>query len=133
MQEAALGSLVFVFFIGIGFFERPGPLRLRRCAVDKDPRSEGRSGSSGFEGIASLKPGTMITEAELAAIVGKCTASIKRAVERGELPPPVHFCGVPAWTVDALVRHLDANLEEAKRESEAKKSWAGRKIVLNSS
>jgi hypothetical protein len=70
--------------------------------------------------LAGLLPGSIITEAALARIIGKHPVSIKRAVQRGELPPSVHFCGEPAWTVDSLVRHLEARLEKAREETETK-------------
>ena len=45
-----------------------------------------------------------------------CRETIKRAVERGELPRPVRLMGKNTWTAGAIVRHLEARLEaEARR------------------
>ena len=87
--------------------------------------TQGAPANSSARGILNaltgLLPGSIIiTEAALARVLGKHQISIKRAVQRGELPPSVHFCGEPAWTVDSLVRHLEARLEKAKKEAETK-------------
>jgi len=69
--------------------------------------------------FGDLPPDTLLTERALAGIFGLCTTSIKRAVERGELPPPVKVCGKPRWTVKSIVDHIDAGLETVKQEAEA--------------
>lgn len=66
--------------------------------------------------LAALPAGSLVTEAGLARIWGKCRDSIRSAVERGELPPSVRVMGKPTWTTGVIIRHIEGLLE-----SEAKK------------
>ena len=68
--------------------------------------------------LGDLLPDTVISEQALAKIFSRHRVSIKRAVERGELPPPVRLFGEPVWTVRALREHLTRRLEAAKKEDE---------------
>jgi hypothetical protein len=68
--------------------------------------------------LGELPPGAILAEEALARIFGRHPASIKRAVERRELPPPVRLLGKPTWTAGAILAHLDARLEVARREAE---------------
>ena len=68
--------------------------------------------------LGELKPGAIITEQGAAHLFGRHVASVKRAVERGELPPPCRLFGGNAWTAGALVRHIEGRLEEAAKEAE---------------
>ncbi|MGD0090053.1 MAG: hypothetical protein ABSE73_09040 [Planctomycetota bacterium] len=69
-----------------------------------------------FATIGALPPGAMITEPGLAKLLGKCTASIKAAVKRGELPWPIRVMGKNTWTAGSIVRHLEARLEKENRK-----------------
>lgn len=60
---------------------------------------------------------TILTEGELARLFSKHSATVKRAVERGELPPPTRLFGKPVWSVKALREHLQHRLDESIRES----------------
>ena len=68
--------------------------------------------------LGELKPGAIITEQGAAHLFGRHMTSVKRAVERGELPPPCRLFGGNAWTAGALVRHIEGRLEEAAKEAE---------------
>jgi hypothetical protein len=68
--------------------------------------------------LGELGSGAVITESGLAKLMRRHPVSIKRAVERGELPPPIRLLGGPAWTVGVIVRHLEARLEQAAKEAE---------------
>ena len=68
--------------------------------------------------LGELPPGAILAEADVARIFGRHAVSVKRAVERGELPPPVRLFGRPCWTAGAILAHLEARLEAAKREAE---------------
>ena len=68
--------------------------------------------------LGELQPGAILEEAALARIFGRHAVSIKRAVERGELPPSVRMFGKPCWTAGAILAHLEDRLEAAKREAE---------------
>ncbi len=65
-----------------------------------------------FPELGELGAGAIVSEQGLARIFKRHPASIKRAVERGELPPPIHILKRPCWTVGAILRHLEARQEE---------------------
>lgn len=68
--------------------------------------------------LGELGQGAIITEAGVACLFNRHPASVKRAVQRGELPPPCRLFGGNAWTAGALVRHIEKRLEEAAKEQE---------------
>ena len=68
--------------------------------------------------IGALPSGAVINEQALANIFGKCTASIKAAVERSELPLPIRLMGKPTWTAGSIVRHFEKQLDAAEKEAE---------------
>ncbi len=63
--------------------------------------------------LGELKPGAVITEEGVAALFQRHVASVKRAVQRQELPHPCRLFGQNAWTAGVLVRHIETRLEEA--------------------
>lgn len=87
------------------------------ATVGAGPGAE-RGESGPITALAALPPDSIIDEAALAGIFGKCTASIRRATARGEFPPPVRIFGKRSWTAQALRDHLAARLAEAARERE---------------
>lgn len=68
--------------------------------------------------LGELKPGAVLFEEGLARLFDRHPASVKRAVQRGELPPPCRLFGGNAWTAGALVRHIEKRLEDATKEAE---------------
>jgi hypothetical protein len=80
--------------------------------------------------LAALHPSTIVTEEGMAHLFNRHMVSVKRAVERGELPPPCHLFGARVWTAGILIRHIERRLEQAAREAEkdAKRiqSYSGR-------
>jgi hypothetical protein len=68
--------------------------------------------------LGKLGSGAVISEQALARIFHRHPVSIKRAVARGELPPPTRLLGGPVWTVGALIRHIEERLAKAQREQE---------------
>ena len=68
--------------------------------------------------LGELPSGAILEEEAVARMFNRHPVSIKRAVERGELPPPVRMFGKPCWTVGAILTHLEKRLEAAKREAE---------------
>jgi len=68
--------------------------------------------------LGDLPAEAVISEQALAKIFDRHRVSIKRAVERGELPPSVRLFGEPIWTVKALREHLGKRLDTARKESE---------------
>lgn len=68
--------------------------------------------------LGDLPAEAVISEQALAKLFDRHRVSIKRAVQRGELPPSVRLFGEPVWTVKALREHLGKRLDQAKKESE---------------
>jgi hypothetical protein len=68
--------------------------------------------------LGDLPAEAVISEQALAKIFDRHRVSIKRAVERGELPPSIRLFGEPVWTVKALRDHLAERLDAARKESE---------------
>lgn len=65
--------------------------------------------------LAVLPPQTLISEYKLAQMAGRHVTSVKRAVQRQELPPPVSLFGDNVWTVEVLLAHIKARLETARQ------------------
>ena len=68
--------------------------------------------------LGELPTGAVISEQGLAKIFDRHKVSVKRAVERGELPPSIRLFGEPVWTAGALLEHLSKRLDNAKKEAE---------------
>ncbi len=65
--------------------------------------------------LGALGDGSLVFESGLARMFGKHAVSIKRAVERGELPPPTRLMGKPVWTVGTIRKHIEDRLESETR------------------
>ena len=71
-----------------------------------------------IKSLAELPEATIVSEEALRRIFGKgAVSSIKRAVERGELPQPVRLFGKPSWTVRVLIQHIEERLEKASKDA----------------
>lgn len=71
-----------------------------------------------IKALGELPSGAIVDEEALARMFNRCTTSVKRAVDRGELPPPVRMFGKPCWTAGAILSHVGARLETAKKNAE---------------
>ncbi len=67
--------------------------------------------------LGALGPGALVFESGLARMLGRHPVSIKRAVERGELPPPVRLLGQLVWLVETIIEFLRMRLAEAAKEA----------------
>lgn len=65
--------------------------------------------------LGVLDEGALVFESGLARMLGKHVVSVKRAVERGELPPPTRLMGKPVWTVGVIRRHIEERLAAEAR------------------
>ncbi|MBI9019451.1 MAG: hypothetical protein JEZ07_19555 [Phycisphaerae bacterium] len=78
--------------------------------------------SVGFDGIirelGDLPLGAIINEEGLAKIFRRHQVSIKRAVQRSELPPPIRMMGAPVWTIESLLQYINNRLSIALKEKE---------------
>lgn len=68
--------------------------------------------------LGRLHQNDVITERGLAALFGRSVKSVKRAVEKGDLPPPARILGDYRWTIGSIVAHINRRLEEAAREAD---------------
>jgi hypothetical protein len=66
--------------------------------------------------LGHLPPEAVISETALSAMFHRHPCSIRRAIQRGELPPPCRLFGTSVWTVAALVQHLADRQAEAARQ-----------------
>ena len=66
--------------------------------------------------LGELGEGAIVFERGLASLFSRHPASIKRAVERGELPVPVRLLGHAAWTAGVLLRFLEDRQAQAAKE-----------------
>lgn len=73
------------------------------------------------EELGELSPGTVIDKKALAKIFNRCTTSVDRAIERGELPAPVKILGKPRWTVKSILDYIGDRLRTAQEEAEKEK------------
>jgi hypothetical protein len=68
--------------------------------------------------LGRMPAGTILDERALAGLFGCCRMSIKRAVQRGELPVPVKMFGKPCWTAGRILEHVADRLAAAQKEAE---------------
>ena len=68
--------------------------------------------------LGELKPAAIITEEGVARLFNRHMASVKRAVQRRELPPPTRLFGQNVWTVGTLIRHIESRLDQAAKDVE---------------
>ncbi len=79
--------------------------------------------------LGELGPGAVIMEDGLCALFDRHGSSVKRAVERGELPPPIRLFGQNSWTAGVLIRHLEGRLQEAAEKAEKDSQDVSRKMI----
>ena len=68
--------------------------------------------------LGDLPDGAIINEEALAKMFDRCQVSIKRAIQRGELPAPVKLLGMPVWTAERILTHINKRLDVAQKEEE---------------
>jgi hypothetical protein len=69
-----------------------------------------------METLGKLEPGAIVNEEGIAKMFDRHPTSVKRAVHRGELPPPTRLFGSNTWTAGVLIQHIEARLAEALKE-----------------
>ena len=97
-------------------------MEVKTLSTDTPPEEEGGDETVQLPGVIAalgeLQPGAVVTEEGVAQLSGRCAASVKRAVARGELPPPTRMFGSSAWTVGVLVGHIENRLHQAAAEAQ---------------
>ena len=113
---------------------------MRRMTVKSEAHMRDNVGSDGniaavtdTQGIipqlGELGPGAIIQEKGLCALFGRKTDSVRRAIECGDLPPPVRLFGQNTWTAGVLVRHFEARLDQAATDAEQKAEHVSRVMI----
>lgn len=90
--------------------------RLEAAGVPDDQDLGDRPGV--WRELGELPEGAIVTESGICRIFGRHQSSVKRAIERGELPEPVRMFGQPAWTAGRILRHLEDRLGAAQQQAE---------------
>jgi predicted DNA-binding transcriptional regulator AlpA len=68
--------------------------------------------------LGALPAGALVTEAGLAEMLHLDKRTIRRMVQRGELPPAVRFGGHATWLAGKIIAHFEARAERAERTQE---------------
>jgi hypothetical protein len=84
--------------------------------ANKMPKAENFSGI--ICELGNLPKGAIVNEEALSKIFNRCQVSIKRAIQRCQLAPPITLLGMPVWTSEKLLSHLNARLDKALKESQ---------------
>ena len=87
-------------------------------ALDIDGVAEAQHLPGIIAALGEMRPGTIVTEEGLAQLFKRHVVSVKRAVERGELPPPCRLFGARVWTAGVLLRYIERQLDKAAQEAE---------------
>ena len=66
--------------------------------------------------LGELGPGAVITLEGIAHLFNRHPGSVKRAVRRGELPPPCRMFDQDTWTAGVIVKHIEHRLAEAEQK-----------------
>jgi hypothetical protein len=82
--------------------------------------------------LATLPGGALLDMPSLAEALGCCTASVARAVRRGELPTPFRFRGRKTWLAGALQDHFKAMQEKALEKAARQAAARPQKIFAES-
>jgi hypothetical protein len=72
--------------------------------------------------LGEMGPGAIITERGLGGLFERSPDSVKRAVEKGHLPPPTRLFGQNIWTAGVLVKYLEERQREAAQAAEEERA-----------
>jgi predicted DNA-binding transcriptional regulator AlpA len=67
-------------------------------------------------GLAALPEKAILTEAALAAAIGVTQRTIRRMVQRNEIPPPVPLAGQAVWFSGNVLSHIQSRMERRSRD-----------------
>ena len=68
-------------------------------------------------GLAELPREAILDEAALANVFGVVTRTIKRMVDRYELPPPILLASKRCWKVGAVLDWINASIERTEKDA----------------
>ena len=79
-----------------------------------------------IDSLARLPEKAILDESRLAAALQVTSRTIRRMVDRLELPPPVQLGGRSIWMVGRVLAHIESALETAEREAAKEHRRIGR-------
>lgn len=71
-----------------------------------------------FDGLARLPGNAILTEPAMARAFDVEPRTIRRMVNRGELPPGIPMAGKTTWIAGRVLAHFAARAERAEREQD---------------
>ena len=66
--------------------------------------------------LATLPRDAIISEQQFAQLFRRDITSVKRAIQRGELPPSVPLLNKQVWTAGVILAHLNDRLEAERKK-----------------
>ena len=83
------------------------------------PCDEGATGKGPVEsGLAELPERTILNARRLARLLNLTPRTLRRMVQRHELPPPVRLAGRSCWMAGKVLDHIEAVADRALKEAE---------------
>ena len=98
-------------------------------AADESATTESSVSVGVIREFGELGADAIIHEEGLRRLFDRSSDSIKRAVDRGELPPPIRMFGQPTWTAGAIVRHIEERMQQAAEEKQRTDDETDRKML----
>ena len=90
----------------------------REAAVDVAPGEAGPGVGLCLDALALLPERTILDERRLAALFGVTDRTVRRMVQRRELPPGVRRAGRCCWMAGLILAHFEAEADRAAKEAE---------------
>ena len=89
---------------------------LARQALQCEERAD--AGGLVLDTLARLPERALLTEAALAKALRVAPSTLRRMVNRWQLPPPVRLGGRRVWLAGRVLAHIEAAAERAARDAE---------------
>ena len=67
--------------------------------------------------FAELKPGTLVNVTFVADALGVSERTVRRMVQRHQLPPPISFGNASLWLIEHLLDYVSSASEDKMREA----------------
>jgi len=70
-----------------------------------------------IDGLAKLPEKALVNQKALASNLGVDPRTVRRMVQRFELPPPTRLSGRAVWMVGKVLRYIEDAMDAAEREA----------------
>jgi predicted DNA-binding transcriptional regulator AlpA len=96
-------------------------LKVMEVEVRTEPPIEAQESKSAettgiILGLAALPEKAILTEAALAKTIGVTQRTIRRMVQRNEIPPPVPFAGQAVWFAGGVLAYIQTRIDRRLRD-----------------